>query len=150
MNEEFTPLDLTFTTDQSCHKLADYLASNLNRLYYELTGDNRLTLVKTIRSWNDFTVPVADFPVLKVYRLSDLYNPQSKLSISSMALQYHVTIPEQKKLVPLFRYISYNIDKLLISSIHTTGIFVLEGGKSAEYRVFPTESFLKFNFRIKD
>ncbi len=137
--------------DKNLLKIAEYLRDELNRI----NPIKNTIIVKSIRNYDAFNVPVQDFPLLKVYRQRSSYLPNNK-RVSSIQLQYGLVIPDQEMLLPYLNWIDHNINRILSQATYRINIFIQPTSKSCDYRVLlselgiPVYSFLRFNFTITE
>jgi hypothetical protein len=138
--------------DVVCHKIAQYLQTQLNLRAKE--EDPNLVVVNGIRSYDAFNVPLHEYPLLKVFRTGDSYFQAKTLRSSTLIARWCLVMPEQDTLQPLCNWVSWNINELLLDSnlnICPT-IFISDNAKRGEYRTLVNEtgqvvySFLNFYF----
>jgi len=113
--------------DPICHNLAMHLAKELNSRYQkdsleyntklaatnldrtidsvELYNPN-LKVIKSIRTYDAIEVPLDQFPLLKVYRESDITIPRTTFRTSNITITYNLTFQSLETLSGLLQYAS--------------------------------------------
>jgi hypothetical protein len=139
--------------DPTIVKIAAYLKREINSITSEHLG---IIAINSTKTYDAYNIPRHEFPVLKVFRSSDIYRPEVALMTSSIIARYCLTYPDQEKLMPLCTFVSQIIHHCL-NDFHTKiGIEVLKDSRRAEYRVSENEAgqpvfaFLNFYFNIKE
>jgi len=89
--------------DELCYSLGHFLANFLNESYDEAV------VVRSMRTYDALQIPLALFPLLKVFRVSDTYKLQTTHSTSLVEISYNITFPEVEELPGLMSFVS---DKL--------------------------------------
>lgn len=147
----FTTCQQDILQDITCNKIAEYLKYKLNAAN-PLEG---LVIVNSTRSYDAFSVPVQDFPLLKVYRNSTQYRP-SQVRQSRLTAQYGLILPDQERLLPLLNWVDDQISRALSYIKQDINVFVDQASKSCDYRTLsnelgtPVYSFLRFNFVVTE
>lgn len=140
--------------DQSCKEIAEFLKRHLNEAYTDRV------VVQGTRYYDAFNVPYNEFPLLKVYRLSDQWERNENVRESQGVISYSLVLPDQETLAPIMAWVSRHINELLIAHRLVCGgaspDVMPHQGYRAEYRVMMNEitnkvhSFLRFTFVFKD
>jgi hypothetical protein len=146
-----------------CSKLAKYLADYLNQSYAnEVTKNTELPsgiIVRSTRNWDDPSVPLSQFPLLKVYRNSDTFDRGGLSRDTTATITYSVSYPNLETLPDLLYWASYVINKGLIRYQYTNKSlidFPSEQSNQAQYLLTVSESsnavypFLRFQIRFLD
>lgn len=108
------------TRPNSTQKLANYLYSFLTEQFDkekevsngEIPQDT--IIVRSIRNYDAFNVPLSEFPVLKVYKNRDIYRKGTFFRTSQGAITYSVSYPQLEVLPNLLDWVSYQINAGLI------------------------------------
>jgi hypothetical protein len=133
--------------DEPCHKLAVYLKQRLNESVIrsntlpaildcagnEIPISPDFTVVNGIRSYRERNVPTMEYPVLKVYRTSDMFKSRTTLRESSAVVSYSLLMPNNLILLPILQWVSWEINYYLLDSYVRTGVFTSEIGRRSEY-----------------
>lgn len=154
-NIEITP-DVDETTDY----IAKYLFENINKDYFsyiEAHPGLRLSLgdiaIRTYKTYDAYGLANQEFPLLKVYRVSDNWKPKKLIRSSSISISYSLVLPQQDKLMPLLNWVSYQINKHLLN---TSCQVKIDPGVRVQYRTMMNEvgqaiySFLRADINITD
>ena len=137
--QELNALPLNPERDEVCYSLAKYLADGLN---YDLYRRTSKQAVSNILDYDGLTVDVTQFPLLKVYRVSDAYKSDTNLSHDNMVITYSLVAPEQTELPGILRWFSVSVNFLLDYYHHThqTCCYnVTLGDRTAEYKIMYSE-----------
>jgi hypothetical protein len=151
--------------DKTCKELAEYLGEGLNRRYswyLTKTGQQETHLkrvVKSIRTYDALTVPLEQFPLLKVYRFSDSYRPQTTHSLANLLINYNLSFPMLEELPGLLKFVADNLVYLFLEYSYTRrNQFPLDNtqGLVAEYRLMSNDiirevhPYLQFRCQVND
>lgn len=153
-------IEITPNVDESIDYIAKYLYEYINKDYFSYIEANpsiRQSLgdiaIRTYRTYDAYGVTNQEFPLLKVYRVSDNWKPGKLLRNSSISISYSLVLPQQDKLMPLLNWISYEINKHLLSPSCQVKI---DPGVRVQYRTMINElgqaiySFLRADINITD
>jgi hypothetical protein len=133
--------------DEPCHKIATYLRERLNE---SVVRSNTLPaildcantekplpkdfiIVNGIRSYRERNIPTMEYPVLKVYRSSDLFKSNTTTRETSAVVTYSLLMPNNLILLPILQWISWEINYYLLDSYARIGVFTSEIGRRTEY-----------------
>lgn len=133
--------------DEPCFKLANYLKDRLNNAVIrsntlpaildcagnEVPLPNDFIIVNGIRSFREKNIPTMEYPVLRVYRISDNFKNNTTTRISNAVVSYSLIMPNNLILLPILQWVSYEINYYLLDSYTRTGIMISEVGRRAEY-----------------
>ena len=153
-------IEITPEVDEAVDYIAKYLFEYINKDYFFYIEANpaiRQSLgdvaIRTYRTYDAYQVSTPEFPLLKVYRVSDNWKNGKLLRNSSVSISYSLMLPQQEKLMPLLNWISYEINKHLLSSNCQVKI---DPGVRVQYRTMINEvgqaiySFLRADINITD
>lgn len=153
-------IEVTPDKDESINYLAEYLFEYINKEYFAFIEANpglKQTLgevaVRTYRTYDAYDPPNTGFPLLKVYRVNDMWKPGKLTRTSNVSISYSLVVPQQDKLMPFLNWVSYQINKLLLSP---TCPVKIEPGVRVQYRTMINEvgqniySFLRADITITD
>jgi hypothetical protein len=105
--------DNTFNfVDTDCGIIASYLFNEVNTTF--LTANQGKNIINTYRTFNDVIIPIADFPVLKVYKLNeqDNYNIGQFTDVS-INVSYILAYTQKQKVADVSGYVAAEIKRLL-------------------------------------
>ena len=125
--------------DPICYPLAKYLADGLN---YDLYQRECKQAVSNILDYDGLTVDNSQFPLLKVYRLTDNHKGDTALRNSNMVVTYSLIAPQQQELPGILNWLSVSINHLLdyyhFNHQHCEWNVEL-GDRTAEYKIMLNE-----------
>ena len=153
-------IEITPEIDEAVNYIAKYLFEYINKDYLSYIESNpaiRNSLgdiaIRTYRTYDAYGITNQEFPLLKVYRVSDSWKMGKLLRNSSISISYSLVLPQQDKLMPLLNWISYEINKHLLSPACQVKI---DPGIRVQYRTMINEvgqaiySFLRADINITD
>jgi hypothetical protein len=146
--------------DETVDYIAKYLYEYINKDYsnyieanpgvQKILGD---VAIRTYRTCDTYQVSTPEFPLLKVYRTNDSWRDDKLLRTSNISITYSLLVPQQERLMPLLNWVSYEIQKLLLTPSCKVKI---DGGVRTQYRTMISEigqnmfSFLRADISITD
>lgn len=146
--------------DEAVSYLAEYLFEHINKEYsYYLDAHPQLrqTLgniaVRHYAIYDTYNAPSTAFPLLKVYRTTDSWKKGTTLRNSNITIMYALLVPDQEKLMPLLNWVSYQLQRLLLTSSCKVKI---DSGLNVQYRTGMNEvgqnihSFIRADLTITD
>jgi hypothetical protein len=148
-----------------CYKLGSFLTDELNQAYERLrlrrpTELPKSIVVKTFRNFDDVNVPLSEFPLLKVYRSSEMFRPGTSFRDVTGTITYSVSYPDLRTLPDLLYWVSYKLHYLMekydltvneglpqrdIQQNHNTQ-YLLTANELSQ----PIYPFLRFSFQFPD
>lgn len=149
----------------STKRLAVYLKDFLNTQFQEEikasngTINSSVIVVRSYRGYDDFNVPLTEFPLLKVYKNRDIFKRNTLFRSSLGAITYSVNYPDLEILPNLLDWVGFQINKGLLNYEHAEHDLLPppnNTGYSCEYllsfnemtqQVYP---FLRFNLEFKN
>lgn len=153
-------IEITPDVDESVDYIAKYLFEYINKDYFsyieshpELRQSIGDIAIRTYRTYDAYGISNQEFPLLKVYRVSDNWKGGKLIRGSSISISYSLVLPQQDKLMPLLNWVSYQINKHLLSSSCQVKI---DPGVRVQYRTMINEvgqaiySFLRADINITD
>ena len=153
-------IEITPDVDEATDYIAKYLFENINKDYFsyiEAHPGLRLSLgdiaIRTYKTYDAYGLANQEFPLLKVYRVSDSWKPKKLIRSSSISISYSLVLPQQDKLMPLLNWVSYQINKHLLN---TSCQVKIDPGVRVQYRTMMNEvgqaiySFLRADINITD
>lgn len=153
-------IKITPDTDETTDYIAKYLFEFINKDYFSYIEANptiRQSLgdiaIRTYRTYDAYGVANQEFPLLKVYRVSDSWKPGKLIRSSSISISYSLVLPQQDKLMPLLNWVSFEINKHLLN---TSCQVKIDPGVRVQYRTMISEvgqaiySFLRADINITD
>lgn len=146
--------------DKRCHSLALYLAEGLNKKLITDTNTNEVA-VRSIRTYDALSVPLEQFPLLKVYRLTDVFRPNTIHCNSSAVITYSLTFTDAERLTGILKWTTNALNLLLLEYNMEFPDYIKPvpsplGGYRFEYRTFANDvikqayPFLRVNITLKD
>lgn len=146
--------------DEVVSYLAEYLFEYLNKEYSSyITANPQLSqtlgniAVRHYAIYDTYNAPTTAFPLLKVYRTSDNWKQGKTLRNSNITIMYALVVPEQEKLMPLLNWVSYQLQRLLLTPSCKVKI---DSGLNVQYRTGMNEngqnihSFIRADLSITD
>lgn len=139
--------------DETCDKIVNLLKEKINKESFETKGIN---LVIGTRSFDDFNVPLNEYPLLKVFRTMDVFTAEKDLVISNIVVRYCLSYPDLNSLAPLCNYVAQLIHYFLNDLQSSLNIELIRNERRAEYlAINNTQSnavyyFLSYYFSIKE
>jgi len=153
-------IEITPDVDETVTYIAEYLFEYINKEYFAFIETHpgvRQSLgdvaIRTYRTYDTYQVSTPEFPLLKIYRTSDVWKPNKLLRTSNISISYSLVVPQQDKLMPFLNWISYQVNKHLLSSACKVKV---EPGVRVQYRTMINEngqniySFLRADITITD
>lgn len=97
--------------DEDTKVIAEYLYNELNTTFQNSLLKN---IVKTYRTFNDIFIPIADFPVLKVYKINEVddINLAPYTSVD-FTISYILAYTQKQKVADISSFVSNEIKRLL-------------------------------------
>jgi hypothetical protein len=126
-------------TDQLCLTLAKFFKEKVNKESQEKFGIN---FVNGIRDWDDYNISLKEYPVLKVIRLSDIYQKSNDRLVSRILIRYVLSFPQQNKLGAICHEVGKILHNSLTDLYAKIGIELAENQRDIviEYRTANNES----------
>lgn len=124
--------------DEFAWAIAKFLADGLNYDLYQKTGEKA---VNSILDYDGMTIDNNNFPLLKVYRLTDTFI-REKHRASSMIVGYSLLAPQQNKLPGTLNWLSVSLNHLLDAfyySHENCSQNVELGDRKGEYKILYSE-----------
>lgn len=153
-------IDITPEVDEAVDYIAKYLYEYVNKDYFSYIEANpaiRQSLgdiaIRTYKTYDAYGISNQEFPLLKVYRVSDSWKMGKLIRSSSISISYSLVLPQQDKLMPLLNWMSYQINKHLMN---TSCQVKIDPGVRVQYRTMINEvgqaiySFLRADINITD
>ena len=153
-------IEITPDVDEATNYIAKYLFDSINKDYFSYIESHpglRQSLgdiaIRTYKTYDAYGLANQEFPLLKVYRVSDSWKPGKLIRSSSISISYSLVLPQQDKLMPLLNWVSYQISKHLLN---TSCQVKIDPGVRVQYRTMMNEvgqaiySFLRADINITD
>lgn len=153
-------LEITPDKDEAINYLAEYLFEYINKEFKSFIEANpglRASLgdvaVRNYRTYDAYEPSTTAFPLLKVYRVNDVWKPGKLIRESNVSISYSLVVPQQDKLMPFLNWISFQINQLLLSPSCKVKV---EPGVRVQYRTMMNEvgqniySFIRADITITD
>jgi hypothetical protein len=148
---------------EHCKVLSEYLRDNINQKYADAVAKNPLLpqqyVINGIRAWDDPSVSIAEFPLLKVYRNSDNYKGANPYRSTQGTITYSVGYPNLEELPDLLSWMSMALNTALIEfSFERNDCFDIaqNPGRTVQYLLMANDAinavhpFLRTNITFKD
>lgn len=119
------PSDFTFV-DEDCKFLAEYLTTRINNLFQDSAKGN---VIKTYRTWNDIYIPLTDFPVLKVYKVSEEFEENEDLISTAFKFVYILAFTQRPKVADISGFIGKAIVRQLSNGSMSSDDFQIDWRK---------------------
>lgn len=141
-------------TDKTCDTLATYLKEKINK---KSSKEYNYTLVKSTRSYDAFNVPNQEYPLLMVFRSSELFEVNKSKKTTNLVVRYCLLLPEMEKIMPLCSWVANEIHNA-INRFYTVNscISLVPNNRQVEYKVSDTQSssfvynFMNYYFAIRE
>lgn len=143
--------------DKLTNKIAEYLSNGLNDYLSRYNKINKILDNKwdiAVIGWKDydaFDVGLEQFPLLKVFRISDSFTPRTTKSVTTIRITYCLAYPQLEQLASLMQWAGKTINELLLEADKELTIIDPPGGAyRADYNTFmgqngqPVYAFLSF------
>lgn len=134
--------------DIVAEKIATFLMRKLNGLH------QGLIIVKSIAAYDKYQVPMDQYPLLKVYRISDQYYAGTALRRSSMNAAYCLVLPDQEQLAGITSVIGDEIVSTLTKDLYKETQILISDEPRVEYRTLlseigqPVYAFIRVYFTV--
>lgn len=115
-------------SEEYCSHLAHFLKDELNGAYAILRGIKPSLpeglVVRSVRNYDAVNIPLSEFPLLKVYRTSDVFFPGTTKCRTSGAITYSLSYPQLDALPDLLYWVSkiLNYSLLKYSRTHKAAV----------------------------
>lgn len=116
--------ELILEKHEYCQLLADHIKESVNRQYLAVVEKKRAAnpetsfsdkiVIQTTRNFDDPSVPLSAFPLLKVFRNQDTFDGVTPYSMTSATISYSVAYPDLQELPDLLYWASWAINQALI------------------------------------
>lgn len=146
--------DPTIFKDDSCETLATYLKDRINK---EATNKFNYTVIKSFRTYDSFNVGNHEYPLLLVFRSSELFEVSKSKKTSNLIIRYCLLLPEMEKIMPLCSWVANEIHNGVNHYyMHYSKSVVIPNNRQVEYQVTDTRSssfvyhFMNYYFAIRE
>lgn len=154
MSETIRYNDANLFIDNTCDTLVKYLKENINKKSKEKYN---YILVKSTRSYDAFNVPNQEYPLLMVFRSSELFEVQKSRKTVNLVVRYCLLLPEMEKIMPLCSWVVNEIHNA-VNNFYTVNnsIKIIPNNSQVEYKVSDTQSssfiynFVNYYFSIRE
>ena len=106
-----------------------------DRLNYYGQKDFRINLVNGIRDFDTYNVPLTEFPLLKVYRTSDIFKPDTAKKISTIKIEYCLSYPNQENLSSVCNNINKYIHHVINSLESQINLSIIKNDRQSVYKI---------------
>lgn len=96
-------------TDKLCYFLSGFLAEFINTKFKERIPNTQILPVRSVRGYNCFNVPIDKLPLLKVYRLQEIYRYGSHHYEVDIRAEYHIPFPVIEQLPAILPFVSEHL-----------------------------------------
>jgi hypothetical protein len=147
-------MTISLIQDQTCLKIAKLLQTDINNIGSRFYSMN---LVRTIRSFYDYKVPLTELPTLMVFRTTDLFtNNTDLIGTSNLQINYCMAYEDSAKITPychlIARIINSSLNKISVDDNINVDIISLR--RRADYSPMSITqsvySFLQFYCEMKE
>ena len=120
---------LTPNQDPTLNRLVIYVANYLNNSYTERV------VVRSTRCYDAFLVPHNEFPLLKIYRISDRHSLNSTLTDSRITVAYCLLNVVLEEIPGIMRWVSVKLGEALrCFKLENPGLIEFDESFSVRYR----------------
>lgn len=106
-----------------------------DRLNYYGQKDFRINLVNGIRDFDTYNVPLTEFPLLKVFRTSDIFKPDTAKKISTIKIEYCLSYPNQENLSSVCNNINRYIHHIINSLESQINLSIIKNDRQSAYKI---------------
>ena len=116
--------ELILGEHEYCQRLADHIRDSVNTQYFRiveqrqaldpLTSFSKKIVIQTTRNFDDPSVPLSAFPLLKVFRNQDTFDGVTPYRMTSATISYSVAYPDLQELPDLLYWASWAINTALV------------------------------------
>lgn len=158
----FSGNGITAITDDSplvdtfCRSLAQFVRDRLNEMY------TARTIVSTVRDYDDYDVPIHEYPLLKVFRTGGYGTIGDSVNTSRIRLSYLIKWADHPELPGLWHWLD-RVVPILISEYrvnHSGCPTLIEAGQDIQINHSPRQEFIAgrgelvyrsdFDFQVKE
>lgn len=101
--------------DKLCYHLAGYTASYINDKFTKAYPSTNIKIIKSVRSFNAYGLPIDALPLLKIYRIQESYKPRSPHYSAELNAEYFVPYPYVERLNGILPFVSETFVEALYS-----------------------------------
>lgn len=101
--------------DKLCYHLAGYLASYINDRFTKNYPSTNIKIIRSVRSFNAFGIPIDQLPLLKVYRVQEQYKARTPHYFLQVKAEYHIPYPIIERLNGILPFVSETLVEALYS-----------------------------------
>ena len=105
------------------------------RLNYYGQKDFSINLVNGIRDFDTYNVPLTEFPLLKVFRISDSFKPDTAKKISTIKIEYCLSYPNQENLSSVCNNINRYIHHIINSLESQINLSIIKNDRQSVYKI---------------
>lgn len=105
------------------------------RLNYYGQKDFKINLVNGIRDFDTYNVPLTEFPLLKVYRVTDIFKPDIAKKISIIKIEYCLSYPNQENLSSVCNNINKYIHHVINSLETQINLSIIKSERQSAYKI---------------
>lgn len=106
-----------------------------DRLNYYGQKDFKINLVNGIRDFDTYNVPLTEFPLLKVFRISDSFKPDTAKKISTIKIEYCLSYPNQENLSSVCNNINKYIHHIINSLESQINLSIIKNDRLSAYKI---------------
>lgn len=101
--------------DKLAYNLGGYVSVEINNKFRKLYPNSNIKVIKTLKAYNAYRVPIHDLPLLKVYRVKDVYRPRQTCYDSILKIEYHIPFPVIEIMPNLLVFVAEALSESLLS-----------------------------------
>lgn len=105
------------------------------RLNYYGQRDFKINLVNGIRDFDTYNIALTEFPVLKVFRISDTFKADTAKKISTIKIEYCLSYPNQENLSSVCNNINKYIHAVINSLETQINLSIIRGDRQSAYKI---------------
>lgn len=105
------------------------------RLNYYGQRDFKINLVNGIRDFDTYNIALTEFPVLKVFRVSDTFKAETAKKISTIKIEYCLSYPNQENLSSVCNNINKYIHAVINSLETQINLSIMRGDRQSIYKI---------------
>jgi hypothetical protein len=105
------------------------------RLNYYGQKDFGFDIVNGIRDYDTYNVPLTEFPLLKVFRISDTFKPDNAKKVSTIKIEYCLSYPTQENLSSICNNINKYIHHIINSLETHLNLSIMKNDRQSLYKI---------------
>lgn len=101
--------------DKLCYHLAGYTAKYINDKFTKAYPTTNIKIIRSVRAFNAYGIPIDQLPLLKIYRLQEQYRIKSPHYTAELSAEYYIPYPYVERLSGILPFVSQTFVEALYS-----------------------------------